>query len=263
MAYADTNEMSKSRLISIILVAGLHVFLGYALVTGLAHEAVEKAISTITAVEVEEEDVPEEEPPPPEPELEIVPPPVFVPPPPITPPAKKPQVTTVNKEPPPPPITKKAEVVPQRKSCGGGISVLASEACPPQTKQCPDGSTINVSATCPAPKVSSRPKPEPRNNVGRWATSNDYPPRALREEREGSAKFTVQVNAKGRVSSCSVTRSSGHADLDKATCKNVSRRARFRPALTPDGAPTTGSYSNTIRWAVSYTHLTLPTICSV
>lgn len=54
----------------------------------------------------------------------------------------------------------------------------------------------------------------------------------------------------GRVVSCTVTSSSGHADLDAATCSLVSLRARFNPALDANGNPTTGTYSNRIRWVI-------------
>ncbi len=230
MAYADSNEMSKGRLTSIVLVVALHVFLGYALVTGLAHEAIEKVAKTITAVEVEEE-IPEEEepPPPPEEEVEIVPPPVFVPDPPIAPPPQPNQATTTN-EPPPaaPPTPKAAPPAPVPP---------APPAPPPPPPP-------------PPPPVSERPNPVPRNNASRWVTPNDYPTRALRDEREGTTRFSVVVNARGRVESCSITGSSGHADLDKETCDNVRRRARFRPALDTSGNPISGSYSNRVRWQI-------------
>ncbi len=220
MAYADSNEMSKGRLTSIVLVIALHVFLGYALVTGLAHEAIEKVAKTITAVEVDE-DIPEEEepPPPPEEEIEIVPPPVFVPDPPFTPPPQPNQPTITNEPPPAAPPTPKAA--------------------PPAPVPPP-----------PPPPVSERPNPVPKNSRSRWVTTNDYPTRALRDEREGTTRFSVVVNAKGRVESCSVTRSSGHADLDKEACDNVRRRARFRPALDTSGNPISGSYSHSVRWQI-------------
>ena len=91
---------------------------------------------------------------------------------------------------------------------------------------------------------------EPRGNPGRWATPNDYPSRALREEREGVASFTVTVDTDGRVTSCRITRSSGHDDLDEATCKNIERRARFRPATDGNGQETTGTWSSSVRWQI-------------
>src|SRR3546814_1918850 len=84
----------------------------------------------------------------------------------------------------------------------------------------------------------------PRGNPGRWATNDDYPARAMREEREGTTGFRVTYNAEGRVTSCDVTSSSGHADLDAETCKLITRRGRFNPAKDRAGKPTGGSYSN-------------------
>ena len=72
----------------------------------------------------------------------------------------------------------------------------------------------------------------------------------MREDRSGSTGFTVTVDTEGKVASCQVTRSSGHADLDDATCKLVTRRARFKPATDGEGNPTTGSYSNSVRWQI-------------
>ena len=79
MAYADQDGMSSSRLVSIIIVALLHAFLGYALVTGLAYEAVQQVKAKLNVVDVKEEEPPEEEPPP-EPEKQIEPPVVSPPP---------------------------------------------------------------------------------------------------------------------------------------------------------------------------------------
>lgn len=92
--------------------------------------------------------------------------------------------------------------------------------------------------------------PIPRGNPGAWITSNDYPSRALREERSGTASFRVAVDQSGKVSDCQIVDSSGSADLDEATCTNIRRRARFIPATSSDGQPTVGSYSNSIRWTI-------------
>ena len=76
MAYAD-QEMSGSRIVSIIIVVLIHIALGYALVTGLAYSAVKEAVKRVTTVEIEEPEPPEpeEEPPPPPPDQPVAPPP--------------------------------------------------------------------------------------------------------------------------------------------------------------------------------------------
>ncbi len=207
MAYAD-QKMSSNRLVALVVVAILHILLGYGLVTGLAYEGAKKIIKRVTTVDIEEEVKKEEEPPPPK-KVENIPPPV-APPVKINVSTAPPKIETVATPPPPAPI------------------VLA----PP-----------------PAPPAAPATPAQPRGNPGSWATTNDYPSRALREERSGTTGFRVTVGADGRVVDCQITSSSGHADLDQATCQNVTRRARFKPA-TQDGQPVQGTYSNRVRWVI-------------
>ncbi|MFN3425733.1 MAG: energy transducer TonB, partial [Novosphingobium meiothermophilum] len=158
-----------------------------------------------------------EPPPPPPPKQDQPPPPIVAPPPPISFNAPAPQVQTVNEAPPIP-----APPAP--------VALPAPPAPPPPRF---------------TPKAAV-----PKGNPANWATSNDYPSRALREEREGTTGFRVTIGTDGKVIDCEITRSSGSADLDEATCSNIRRRARFTPATDGDGNPTTGSYSNSIRWVI-------------
>lgn len=217
MAYAD-QQMSGNKITALIIVALLHVVVGYALVTGLAYEAIKKVKEVTSAVNIEEEKPPEEPPPPPPPKEKTPPPPIVAPPPPISFNGPAPQVQTVNQAPPIP-----APPAP--------VALPAPPAAPPPPRF--------------TPKAAA-----PKGNPGNWATSNDYPSRALREEREGTTGFRVTVGTDGKVTDCQITRSSGSADLDDATCSNIRRRARFTPATDGDGNPTTGSYSNSIRWVI-------------
>jgi periplasmic protein TonB len=214
MAYAD-QKMSGNKITALIIVALIHVLLGYALVTGLAYEAAQKVIQKVTTVDIKEE-VKEEEPPPPPPKKDLPPPPPIVAPPPKVNIAPPPRVTTVREVPPPPPPAP---------------PIVIAQPPPPPPPAVP-------------PKAAT-----PRGNPGNWATTNDYPSRALREEREGTTGFRVTIGTDGRVTDCQITSSSGHADLDEATCNNVRRRARFNPA-TEDGRPVTGTYSNRVRWVI-------------
>lgn len=217
MAYAD-QQMSGNKITALIVVAILHVAVGYALVTGLAQEAFKKVKEVTSAVNIEEEKPPEEPPPPPPPKENTPPPPIVAPPPPISFNAPAPQVQTVNEAPPMP-----APPAP--------VALPAPPAAPPPPRFTPKAAV-------------------PKGQPGNWATSNDYPSRALREEREGTTGFRVTIGPDGKVTDCQITRSSGSPDLDEATCSNVRRRARFQPATDGEGQPTTGSYSNSIRWVI-------------
>lgn len=215
MAYAD-QEMSGNKVTAFVIVALIHVVVGYALVTGLAYEGIRQVVKKVTTVDIKKEEPKKEEPPPP-PKQQAAPPPIVAPPPKINVSVAPPPVQTVVT---PPPV---APVVP----------VLAPPA----------------PVAPPPPRVQPK-QATPKGNPGNWATTNDYPTRALREEREGTTSFRVTVGPDGRVTSCEITGSSGSDDLDAATCSNVTRRARFNPATDGDGNPTSGSYSNRVRWVI-------------
>lgn len=216
MAYAD-QQMSGNKVTALIIVALIHVAVGYALVTGLAYEGARNVIKKLTTVDIKEPEKPKEEPPPP-PKQEAAPPPPVAPPVKINVAVAPPTIETVQVAPPPAPV----------------VPVIA----PPAPVIAP-----------PPPRFTPK-QPTPRGRPGDWVTTNDYPSRALREEREGTTGFRLSVGPDGRVTNCEVTSSSGSPDLDQATCDNLRRRARFNAATDGDGNPTSGSYSSRTRWVI-------------
>lgn len=221
MAYAD-QEMSGSRIIAIIIVALLHIGLGYALVTGLAMNVVKEAVKRVTTVDIEEPPPPEEEPPPPPPDQPVPPPPIVAPPPPINLSTTPPPVKTVTTPPPPAPVFTRAAQPP---------------APPPPA---------------PPPPPPSQARGVSPDNPGRWAAriQSNYPSRAIREEAEGTVRMTITVDARGRVSACTVTGSSGNSSLDDAACKGMQRYARYNPALNDAGNPISATTSQSIRYVL-------------
>ena len=100
MAYAD-QQASGNKIVSLVIVALIHIVVIYALVTGLAYSAVKTVAEKLNVVDVEEEVIEPEEPPPPPPDQPITPPPVVTPPPIVrTPPTTAPVITTTNTPPP-------------------------------------------------------------------------------------------------------------------------------------------------------------------
>ena len=65
------------------------------------------------------------------------------------------------------------------------------------------------------PKLAS-----PRNAIGRWVTDDDYRTRWIREGLSGTASFTLQVSASGRITDCRITRSTGHGVLHSGNACN-------------------------------------------
>lgn len=90
----------------------------------------------------------------------------------------------------------------------------------------------------------------PANFPGTWATTNDYPPAALRAMEQGATEYSLTVSPAGRVASCIVTASSGSMDLDEATCRLVSDRARFAPATDARGRAIQGQYASRVHWVL-------------
>ncbi|HEU4651339.1 MAG TPA: energy transducer TonB [Croceibacterium sp.] len=211
MAYAD-QQMSGSRIFAIVIVALIHIALGYALVTGLAYSAFKKAVERVTTVDIEEPPPPEEEPPPPPPD-QVQPPPIVAPPPPLNVNPNPPPVTVVDTPPPPAPVVPRA----------------APPAPPPP----------------PAPSKARGATPD---GQGRWAAriQENYPARAIRDETQGTVGVRVTISPQGRVTACSVTSSSGSSVLDEAACDGMTRYARYNPALDDAGNPTTGSATTRI-----------------
>ena len=96
------------------------------------------------------------------------------------------------------------------------------------------------------PFVSAHPKGRP----GDWVTPNDYPSQDLREGNQGTVGFRLDISAQGRVTGCSITRSSGFSRIDAATCAKLSSRARFEPAVDETGTNVPGSFASTVRWTI-------------
>lgn len=65
----------------------------------------------------------------------------------------------------------------------------------------------------------------------------DYPHDAFQSRREGVVGLRFVVGVSGRVTDCAVTRSSGDASLDAATCRIILKRFRYHPALDASGRP--------------------------
>jgi protein TonB len=208
MAYAD-QSMSGNRITAFVVVALIHIALGYALVTGLAYSAAKKLVERVTTVDIKEEVKKEEEPPPPPKKADVTPPPI------VAPPAK------INLAPPP---------------------AYETVALPP-----PPAPIVLAPPPAAPPAASQARRAIPKGQAG-WARriQDNYPESALRAEKEGRVGVRVTIGPDGHVAECSVSSSSGTPALDSAACEGMQRYARFDPALDDAGNPTSGSYSTSV-----------------
>ena len=198
-----------------MLVALLHVIVGYAFVTGLAFNVIKKAAQDLKVVDIKDQPPPpEQKPPPPPPQQQQVvpPPPIVVPPPIVQTQTAAPPIYTVPVAPPPAPITPTA---------------------PP----------------APAPPVISQAA-SAKGDPHSWITDEDYPPGAMREEKQGVSGIAWTINEQGRVENCHVVRSSGTPELDDTACRLMTRRARYTPAKDASGNPIKSTASLNFRWQI-------------
>jgi TonB family protein len=90
--------------------------------------------------------------------------------------------------------------------------------------------------------------PVPVAALPSFLTDEDYPDEAIRNGEQGEVEFRLDIGVDGRVSGCSVVRSSGSAILDAATCRIMSERATFRAATDDSGRLVPGSVVSRISW---------------
>lgn len=110
---------------------------------------------------------------------------------------------------------------------------------------------VEFKVPIPSPSPTFDPvSAAPRGNPGRWITNNDYRPSWINRGYEGVAGFSLRIDAQGRVSDCTITRSTGHAALDEATCALIERRAEFNPAKDTSGKIVSGTYSSSVNWRI-------------
>lgn len=220
MAYLDSRPRPSAG--SIVAVLAVHGALAIALIYGLSASGVLEEREIFAGFQLD----PPKPPPPPPPEPPKPQPsnaqtpdrPIVAPLPPLPIPRSTPDIATIPDIlpplPPPPP--------------GDG-----------------EGSAKVVPTPAPSfPAIAARP----RNDPNRWVTTEDYRGNWIRQEMTGRARFRLEIAADGRVAGCTITASSGHPELDAATCALVARRARFQPARGDEGEPVPGSYSNAIDW---------------
>jgi len=110
--------------------------------------------------------------------------------------------------------------------------------------------TSDQGSVRPAKRTYPPGSPIPILGSGPWVMTEDYPSAALREGREGVVAYALDVGTDGMPIACSITTSSGHADLDERTCTLLTRRARFEQAKDAKGNPVRAVFTGRMRWGI-------------
>ena len=184
----------------------------------------------------------------------------------IEPPGKIIDTFDVRDIPPPPPPTATPEPVEQAYApITAPDPVVRIERDAPVTAEPVTPNIADTVVLTPPPRVIEVPGPVatpslapsispvgaiPRNGPSGWISTDDYARSDLIREREGTANYRLVVGSDGRVDACEITRSSGHATLDRNTCRLIERRARFDPATNTRGETVVGTYSGSVTWQI-------------
>ena len=240
------RERNRDRLKASIGVVAFHALLGYALITGLGFEVVRTVSDNLKLFDVQEP----------------IPPPLEEQPKPdlasseeegaAAPPNIKSEATPVVAPPPkirievPPPVVSAPLPTPRP---GNDPTAGASTVKGPGTGAGGEGTGTGSGGSGTGTGGGGgggRPAQLERGRL----MNQDYPRSALRAGIEGSVfvRFTVQTD--GRVSGCTVTRSSGNEDLDSTTCRLIERRFRYRPALDTEGRPVPEVVRKSYDWLI-------------
>lgn len=217
MAYTD-QKMSGSKITALVIVALIHVALGYAFITGLAFEYVKKTASKLNTFDVEEPPPPPpDEPPPPPPDVPMTPPPVVSPPPIVT--APRPPVTIATVPNPPP------------------VFIPTPIVRPPAPPAPPAAPVVSRAASA-------------KGDETQWITLDDYPASSLSAGETGRTTIAWTINTQGRAENCHTKSSSGSSALDNAACRALTRRAKYSPATDAAGNPIATTKTRTVVWTI-------------
>ncbi len=88
------------------------------------------------------------------------------------------------------------------------------------------------------------PIKEPRT----WLKFEDYPFKAMMRGHNGIVQFRLDVDAEGAVAGCVVLARTNPDDFGDITCRAITKRAKFHPALDVRGEPMRAFWVGSVRW---------------
>lgn len=208
MDFSGRQQESGKRFTGLGVVIVLHIFIGWAFISGLATNVVKMIQKPMEAVV-------KEAPPPP-------------PPPPDTPPPPPPKLAV-----PPPPFIPPPEVQVQQAPSPNAISTVSNVK--------PDTNAMTKAAApvvAEAPKAPAAPVVIPAHiDFQQAGCKPDYPRTSLRNEETGVTGLSVTVGADGNVTEVNIVKSSGFRGLDNAVrAQLLSGSCKNKPG-TVDGKP--------------------------
>ncbi len=116
--------------------------------------------------------------------------------------------------------------------------------------------SIQMAVLAPT-QAQSATGPQPIADPSFRIGPEDLPPSALRDGPKGETSYRVDIDKDGKPTACTITGTSGNAELDAATCKIVVNKMRFIPATDDKGVPVAGTFSNSMKWSSGTTRVSM------
>lgn len=124
------------------------------------------------------------------------------------------------------------------------------------TTPAPAKRTAPAAPSTPAPVATPVPAaagtdPEPIGNIADWFPADSYPPQARALGLEGRVAFSLDIDARGRITQCHIIETSGSDLLDSAACTQAIINGRFRPGRDGAGQAVAKAWHSTMRWKLA------------
>lgn len=222
------QKRDHSRMKAVAGVVALHALVGYAFITGLAFEVTREVTQSLQVFDISE--------PPPPPEEAVEPAPARAP---------EPEGAAA-------PESMDAVVVPEPE-------IWLAIAPPVQTARAKGTSDVPGAGTGSGGEGTGTGSGGSGTGTGGGGgaraqrlsggfTPQDYRRIAGPRNLRGVVHVSYVVEPDGRVTGCSVTRSSGHPELDSATCRLIEQRFRYRPARDAQGRAVQSTQFTNFTW---------------
>lgn len=93
-------------------------------------------------------------------------------------------------------------------------------------------------------------RPQPKNYLGGWITSSDYPTVSSVRGEQAIIRFRLMVNAMGETTACVVQSAIAKGDFAATTCDLLKRRARFEPARNTSNQSVASYFVGKVQWVI-------------
>ncbi|MES3151376.1 energy transducer TonB [Sphingomonas faeni] len=134
-----------------------------------------------------------------------------------------------------------------KKMRGWSFTLLNAKAAFEALAKCND-STVKLWGIDPTERSRIAQSAEPASYPGDWVVTNAYPMTIVRKGAQGTSIVLWTIGLDGRVADCRTVVSSGEVELDKAACRAITQRGRYKPALGHDGKPMISHSTRKVAW---------------